>query len=241
MKKIYTTVIAACMAAGAMAQVQVGPKLGMNLSKINDGEKVEEGTSEPFAVGFNLGVATSFEITENFSFAPELIFTQKGSRLTAEGTDQFFDGVADVEMEFSYSEKIKLNYLEMPVLARVAFGNTVKGYVNAGPSLGYWLGGKTVYEEEFNGESDSDEYKIKFVSEYDEDSDDAEILKDEANRLEVGALVGGGLMLNTGAGDILLDVRYQAGLTNMIDFDEDDEQFKNNSLSFSVIYLLGSR
>ena len=54
------TMIAACMAAGAMAQVQVGPKVGMNLYKINDGEKIDqENVSEPFAVGFNLGLATS--------------------------------------------------------------------------------------------------------------------------------------------------------------------------------------
>lgn len=224
--------IAACMAAGAIAQVQVGPKIGMNLYKINDGEKIEEeGVSEPFAIGFNLGLATSFNVSENFAVAPELIYTQKGASTKAEDGDNYGKITS------------KLSFIEIPVLGRVSFGDVVKGYVNVGPSLGYWIGGSTTIKAKTNGESEKERRKLKFVSEGDQINFDEEIPipAEEANRLEIGAVLGGGAMLNTGAGDILFDLRYQAGLTNMIDFDDDDYKFRNNGLAISVIYLLGSR
>ncbi len=232
------TMIAACMAAGAMAQVQIGPKVGMNLYKIADGEDVSEGVNEPFAVGLNLGVATSFGITENFAIAPELIFTQKGSRLEGEFTDSFSGDFGQIETTITFDERQKLNYLEMPVLARVTFGNTVKGYVNAGPSVGYWLGGSLKSEEG----DESETYKIKFVDEGDDVADDEiSVDKERANRLEVGAAIGGGVMVNTGAGDLLFDVRYQRGLNNIFDYEDDDLTAKNHGFAVSVIYLLGSK
>lgn len=234
--------MSALIASSVMAQVQVGPKVGLNLYKINDGEDVGEGVEEPFAMGFNLGVASSFNITDNIAIAPELIFTQKGSRVKAEA-EMILDGTTEIPMKYSYTEHIKLNFLEVPILARVAFGNTVKGYANVGPSFGYWLGGKISSDEEFGGESKSEDYKIKFVSEYDDDSDDAEILKEDANRLEIGAVLGGGLMLDTSAGSLLFDIRYQAGLTSLSDYEDmgGEEKVKNNGLSISVIYLLGTK
>lgn len=241
MKRILMTVAAACLAASAMAQVQIGPKVGMNMYKISYGEDLDEEAKESSVIGFNVGVATSFGISENFSIAPELIFAQKGSRVKYEGSTITFDGTTSVDIDYKEDYMTKLNYLEMPVLARFAFGSSTKGYLNLGPSVGYWLGGKSKYTLEAGDESEEGTAKIKFVSEYSEDSEDDEYLKEEAKRLEVGGIVGGGMMLPTSAGNILLDIRYQAGFTSLFDFDEEDEKFKNNGLSVSLIYLFGSK
>ncbi|WP_414693279.1 outer membrane beta-barrel protein [Ohtaekwangia sp.] len=47
---------------------------------------------------------------------PELNFVQKGYKAS----------------EGSATEKLKLNYLELPVLAKVSFGKVTKFYLNAG-------------------------------------------------------------------------------------------------------------
>lgn len=231
MKQIFMTVAAAFLAASAMAQVQIGPKVGMNLYKINGGEKVEEGTSEPFAIGFNLGVGASFSISDNFAIAPELIYTQKGGSAKQERGEDFI----------KYTRRN--NYVEIPVLTRATFGNTVKGYVNAGPSVGYWVGGSLRSKVKVNGEVESESTKFKFVSKDDEiGSNEVPILKDRANRVELGAALGGGVMFDTSAGDVLLDIRYQAGLTSLVKpSDNDDVTIKNNGLSVSAIYLLDFR
>jgi hypothetical protein len=71
---------------------------------------------------------------------PELLFIQKGEQYQAGGV----------------VTKAKLNYLELPVLAKISFGSeSVKGYVNAGPSLTLGLTGKQTVEGGPNaGETD---------------------------------------------------------------------------------------
>lgn len=231
MKRIFMTVAAAVLLAnGAMAQVKIGPKVGMNLYKMNTSEEMDEEVKEPFTVGFNVGVATSFGITDNVSIAPELIFSQKGSSQKVEEGDDY------------YKFRIRSNFIEMPVLARVAFGDAVKGYVNAGPSVGYWLGGNLKRDVEINGEAESEDMKYKFITEsdFDPNADYEQLPEDSYNRLELGAAIGGGVMLDTSVGDLLLDIRYQVGLSNMVTNEGDeDDKWKNNGLSVSFVYLFG--
>ena len=131
---------------------------------------------------------------------------------------------------------MRLNYLEMPVLGRIAFGSNIQGYVNAGPSVGYWLGGTTQSIQVNNGDVSTGRARIKFVDEYSRTSTNGEILKEEANCVEIGAVVGGGVKINTIMEDVLLDLRYQRGF-NSTQKVEDGIKLKNNVLLVSVIYL----
>ena len=227
MKKVYLSVVALCFAMSAMAQVQVGPKLGLNLNKIADGEETPEGMEEPLNVGINIGAAFSFSINENIAIAPELTFSQKGFKEKEENGDD------------SYS--VTTNYIDLPILVRASFGDAIKGYFNAGPTFGYWLGGQVKYVEE----GESEKSKIVFAeNESEVDEDDTFYPKEYFNRMEIGAAIGGGVMFDTGNGNLLLDVRYNAGLTNIVDKDllesNDIKKQKNAGLSLSVIYLFGT-
>ena len=110
-----------CTGLCANAQVQIGPKAGLSLSKISGLADVFEDIEYPFIIGFNVGVTSSIQITDNFSIAPELLYAQKGTKLRFEFT--FFDGRQ--ETTFPVTTSIRLNYLEMPVLGRIAFGNSI--------------------------------------------------------------------------------------------------------------------
>ena len=181
--------------------------------------------------GLIWGLATSFGVSENFAIAPELIYTQKGASIKYDDGDNYSRGSS------------RLSFIEIPFLGRALFGDVVKGYVNVGPSFGYWMGGSAISKTKIDGETERESAKLKFVSDSDQVNFDEEIPvpAEEANRVEVGAILGGGVAFGTGAGDILLDLRYQAGLTNMMDSEDDDYKQKNNGLSISMIYLLGSR
>ena len=208
-----------------MAQgFQVGPKVGLNLAKVSDGEEVAEGSSEPFLTGFNIGAAFSIPVNEMFSIAPEISFSQKGRKATGEDSG--------VEMSVSQIS----NYIDVPVLVRASFGEGVRAYVNAGPAFNYWTGGKLKVKATFEGETEKETYKIVFLEEGEEEKED-EAGIDNANRLEVAAAIGGGVMFNAGAGDLLVDLRYNAGLNSFVDFGEEEGKAKNNVLSLSVIYL----
>ena len=232
MKRIGLTIILAWVAWAAMAQVQIGPKVGLNLSTISDGKQPGEGEEESLLLGFNVGLATNIMISEHFSVAPELLFSQKGLKA------RYLESYEDAIGKFDYTSTLvaKISYLEVPVLARLTFG---RGYINMGPSVGYWLGGsykESGYDER---EAYSEEGRIKFVDKYSEnDSGEGEVLREDAKRLDLGAVFGGGIVMNTRAGDLLLDLRYQRGLTNLQKLEDTGyDRFKNNTVSASVIYL----
>lgn len=190
--------------SAAFAQAQIGLRAGANWATIVDGQDAMDGVEEPWRPGITLGIASSFQINEMFAIAPELNYSQRGYKME----------FADFPDE---SSELRFNYLEVPILFRLSFGDVLKGYVNAGPAFSYWLGGK-----------DDDGDKIDF--------DDSEDFK----RFEIGASVGGGVQLDTEAGSFLIDLRYTRGFTDLIGDLSGDDQFKNQLIGVSLIFLVPS-
>lgn len=218
MKKIYLTLMVVLFAtAGAMAQAQIGVKAGFNVATVNDDIEYD-GAEEPWRPGFNIGIASQFRLSEVVAIAPELEYSQRGYL-------QEFTGGATREARF--------DYLNIPVLFRLNFGDVLKGYVNAGPTIGYWMGGKqTASINPTLSISQAYEESITF-NDLDED------WAYDASRLEIGGAVGGGIMLDTGGGSFLIDLRYTQGFTNIADV-ENTDGYKNKVVSVSLIYLVPS-
>lgn len=110
-KLILTTALAVIGMTTVIAQNQFGAKLGGTLvgSKITQGEFEATGS----AVGFNVGFTGEFELSENLSAAPELLFTM----VFEEGTD--------------------IKFLQVPLFLK--YDLTEKFYLNGGPQITYTL------------------------------------------------------------------------------------------------------
>jgi len=93
---------------------------------------------------------------------------------------------------------LDLVYLEIPVLARLTIPTSVRvtPTIFAGPALGLKIKGQQ--EAEYQGQSTSEEI---------------EGLKST----DFGLVLGGGLDVDTGYGKILVDLRYEFGLTNILE------------------------
>jgi hypothetical protein len=231
MNKIYLIVLATLLSATTMAQVAVGPKFGVNLTNIKYGQAVEDRFDEwdqPFKVGINVGLGFDFDINSAFSFYTELAFTQKGSAFEGEVKE----GLLTTEEQ----RNITLNYIELPVLARLKLGGDSKFYINAGPTVGYWIGGKVKSTHTINGIPYNFGGKIKFRDENDIDSDNDYIYaREDVNRLEVGIAGGAGFLVN----QFYLDLRYTLGLNSIYEDNYDPENsWKTNVLSVSIGFLL---
>ena len=113
----------------------------------------------------------------------------------------------------------------MPILAKLKFGNqeSTHLFVNIGPTLGYALSVKLVFETEFNGESTTETEDLEF-----EEGDGFE-------RLEVGAALGAGVGIPVGPGNLFFEARYGLGLSNLNN-DESLEgvNHKNRGIGFSA-------
>ena len=99
-----------------------------------------------------------------------------------------------------------LNYLELPVLLRLNFGGGLKLFGLAGVSAGYLLGG------EYDGDSITDD------------------IKDVYEDLDFSGHVGVGI----GLGPIEVDVRYNAGLSDISNADFNPSKITNNSWGAGV-------
>jgi len=240
MKKNLLLVAALSTFGVASAQVSIIPKAGLTLSTISH-KKTDNFPLEQDDVvtntGFTAGIGFNLPLTEDgfFSVQPELLYVQKGYRINYTNPLGSLDS------------RQKFNYLEVPVLAKVNFGTeTIKLYVNAGPSFGYALGGshesivksgplsittsgKNLFKEEpANTNGDDDYYDPKYY-----------------NRLDLGLQFGGGVGLAVGPGALLLDARYGMGLnyfykgrTDNNSNGDNEPNFKNRVFAFTLGYAI---
>lgn len=131
--------------------------------------------------GIQAGLSFQAGITPRFSLVSDLYFMKKGGKLNANNP-------------LSVNEStLRLNTIELPVLARFHFGNF---YLNAGPSLAYNLSGTRKTEglsADLSFQNSSDGFK----------------------RLDAGIQIGGGYMFQIKQRRLALDIRYNYGLTNI--------------------------
>lgn len=123
MKKIILCAIAV-MAFGFTnaQQTRFGVKGGLNLSTVVGGDVENTKT----LVGFHVGGFAEIHIVQRFYVQPELLFSAQGTK---------------VDGPFGTDADIKLNYLNIPVVAKYYIVDK-KFSVEAGPQLGILLSAK---------------------------------------------------------------------------------------------------
>ncbi len=122
------------------ASAQFGIKGGVNFSNIYN----EEVDDNNMLTSFNIGLFSSFPVTNFIAIQPEILYTQKGAQLTYDNT------LATGEAKF------KLNYIEVPVLLKL---NATKNLsFHAGPYFAYLVDAQIKNESEggFNFEDTID-------------------------------------------------------------------------------------
>lgn len=148
---------------------------------------------------------------------------ESGGRLAFEA-DLLFNPIGAVfkdAVDASNKERITLSgtAITMPLLLKLRFLPGTTPYLLAGGEIGYILSQKVAIK---NAEG-------VVISEKD--------IIDEVNRLLYGLVLGGGVELPAGKMDLLLEVRYRLGLSNMVKEAEAGEYTRATALSF----LLGLR
>jgi opacity protein-like surface antigen len=184
-------------------------------------------------VGFTLGAALNYSFNDKLSVQPELNFIQKGYQESFSSTlIEDFEGQI-ITYTNSSTTKYTLNYLEIPVLAKLSFGGETKVYAIAGPSVGIGLGGKFKYDNETIESSDdfeetysnSGKGKIKF-GEASENYEGDDLFID--NRIDFGIQVGAGILI---AHKIIIEARYGLGLSSLYD---SEYEVKNRVFQFTI-------
>jgi len=241
MKKVSFTLCLITMTSILVhAQLQFGPKLGLNLA--NCAFNFKESDWEPetkMRLAFAFGGVIDYGFSDAFSLQSGLMFSSKGFSYDLDEISN------DYETNYDGYERFILNYLELPIHAVYK----IKGFqIFAGPYLGFGIGGKYKWDYTYTdifGEKQSEKGDTKLkpkmgeVKEGDLDDDEGAY-----SGLDYGIDFGLGYQIKS----ILINAGYSLGLGNINPKSEDsskddrkDYKFSNRVISISVSYLFGKK
>lgn len=192
----------------APASAQFGIKGGRNLSRF-----IGEDAYDETKTGLNFGGAFTLLGLGPVSVGPELYYAQKGG----------------VREQNDVRHEIGLDYVEVPLLARLTLpGRILRPYVTGGPAYA-WRLNCDVEREEGAAPPAGDECVAA-------DFSNREAAVRTADR---GLVLGGGLAVNVlNVGGVTLDARMVRGLARITEGQEGPD-VKNHALSLMVGYSFG--
>ena len=199
-KKFFLVAAFAFISFSSFAQeTTFGVKAGVNFASAG-GDVSEEVDGR---TGFHVGGLAEIMFTEKFGIQPELLYSMQGA------TSEYG------ESGITLKEELKLDYLNLPVLAKYKFA---PGWnVHLGPQIGFLLNAESEIEASMDGET---------VTE-------TEDIKNYISSVDYGLSGGLGYELEMG---IFFDARYYLGLSDISDDNNADESVQNNVIQLSVGY-----
>ncbi len=217
MNRIILTFIIAisCLGIGVNSLAQeyettglnFGVKAGLNFSNlVGDDAQGPDGEDWEYKAGAIGGLFVNYTFADMFAVQPELLFSMKGAKLSAD--------VAGTEVDY----KQNLNYLEVPVLLKLmpARNSAFKPEIYAGPAVGFLLSAKSKAEGGTLGDVEVD-------------------IKDSLKSVDFGVTAGAGISYLVGSSLLGLDARYTAGLTK-IDDTAAESDVKNSDIAIFLNY-----
>ena len=243
MKKVWLLVALmvalVAMSASAQSPIKFGIKAGLGMANVSgDGWDVASADltdiDNKYKVGFGFGVMAQIPLGESgLMLQPEAMYVMKGSKL---------EFVGEEAAEYDIEAKMKIDYIEIPVLIKYSFPTSGKiaPALFAGPAVAFNVSSK-----------------------FETEGADAEALADEIpsgdiynqKSIDFGIVFGGGIDFNLGERNkLVLDVRYTLGLMNAYDDVAEDEEIpdgevemtglegaglelKNSNIQFTVGFL----
>lgn len=198
MKKYVVLLFAAIwsLAAPLSAQTVLGFHAGVNIANFG-GDDVENTDSR---TGLNIGASVRFSLAENLGLSLGGGYSQMGTELSEQGV----------------TGKIKLDYLEFPVLLRFAFPSS--------SNLGLHLYGGAVVGIEAKCEIEGSEGSVSVTA----DCDEADL---DTKSTQFGLMGGAGVDIGiSDSMDLFLDVLYNLGLTT-VDGSAEEADVKNRAFT----------
>lgn len=121
MKRILLSVVTmfAVVSVTNAQGFHVGAKAGANMTKI-DGQSFKDG----YELGYQLGGFIELDFNKNIGIQPELLFSQTNTKVASAFND-IYENIDNAIV----GDKVKLNYLSIPVLLRINAGKLLTFHV----------------------------------------------------------------------------------------------------------------
>lgn len=232
--------------AGYPGPVKVGIQGGLSIPNIRGSE------TDIFTRGFTsrqgpfFGLAADVGLSPRFSLGVEFNYTSQGG---------LRKGLQPITMELppglpvppgmllyaDFRNETILDYLELPVLARLTFGGRVRFFVNAGPYVGLLVRGQAVTSGQsalYLDEAGAQPIIIPpatdpMIVDLGADTE----VKASLKKGNFGLAGGGGVIYPLGGADLILQARFQLGLTTIQKDVETSGECQTGAFLISVGFL----
>jgi hypothetical protein len=226
------------------AQLQIGAKGGISIPNLKGNSEQSEGYSS--REGIYSGLFVSYPLTPSLYMQSEINFSPQGGQ--RKGMQQIpsdaIEGISlppGVNLYANFKSVTILNYLEIPVLVKLIFGNRVKYYACAGPHVAFLIEAKTktsgsslLYMDAGGTaplmQNGSPFPAVSFNSTTD--------IKESIKKVNTGVQGGLGVQYPLGPGTIFLEGRTVLGIINIQTHPESDGKNKTGSLAVAVGYSI---
>jgi len=206
-------------------QYWFGPKIGVSYIDHVYQDQTYERDSFNVDPDFNFqgGLAFSYSASDMYAVYAELLYERVNKKLRDKQTDG----------ELVRAEMTN-HFISVPIMLRITLGKVpFHYYINGGPRLAYWVGGKGTHDlaafDEFPPVADEDgnalpvDYTLKFNSSNASPGDFSTAFVARPNRVQFGLTVGGGMYFDIqGGGRLQVDFRYTWQHSNMAENTSDD-------------------
>jgi hypothetical protein len=224
--RIRFVVICLVLLAGGIAQAaefRIGAHGGINMPNLH-GEK-----GDPITEGFEsrqgafYGIVANLGLTPHVSLAVELNYSSQGGQrnglqiITATFLPEGLPLPEGMDLYANFRNESILDYIEIPLLARLSFGRKIRVFVNAGPYFGFLVKARALTEgTSFLYWDENGAMPVIIppgVEPLEIDLTDDTDIKDELKGTNFGLTSGGGVMIPIGPGTAIVEGRLQWGLT----------------------------
>lgn len=190
------------------SRIYFGAHGGVNFSRVAFTPSV----TQNFIVGGNAGVNFRYIEEKHFGFIVEVNWEQRG-------WDEDFE-----DLPYKYSRTA--NYIQVPFLAHIYFGNRGKFFINAGPSLSFFVGESTKANFDYANVSANPDFNTHITYQYAQSVD---------QKVDYGISggIGGEFSINP-RNSIYLDARFYYGLGDMLKSGRKEPIRASNSMSISL-------
>ena len=216
-------------------QLWVGFHGGPSVPNLSGGtNEISEGYTSRFGPYF--GIFGDYIMRPYFSVRGEINYSSEGGKRN--GMQPFTPDPAlglpsGMTVYASFNNEAIIDYLEIPVLAKLDWGQTIRFFVDAGPYLGFLVRAKTVTRGSSPVYQDkAGKTALSPAQSFDADTN----IRQDINSTNFGAAGGLGVEMPYGPGDIVFDAHFSYGFTNIQKDTALNGKNNTGSLAFTVGY-----
>jgi len=222
--RVFAFLLVLFLAASGFLQaneIKLGLHGGLSIPNIKGNTEQSKGFSS--RLGPNFGLFAELIVSNHFSLVMDVDYASQGGKRN--GLQPITNLPPDLQLPpdmtlyANFHNETILDYIEIPLVARLSYGRQLRVFVNAGPYIGFLVRAKTITSGTSTVYVDPagtqplllpPDYQPLMLS-----FDATTSIREDVRSTNLGITGGGGVLYPLGSGSLILETHFSFGLSNV--------------------------